>query len=187
MIEEGVIISFEVGFDVSLLQLNTCIADIKLNGNFTINKNKIIAELKGIPNILFAICAIGNVFTLMFYYHDSPDLENIIERISLVKHVSNVETNIPRSHYSADVNLSLLDWKTIHSLNHDARKKNHEIAKELKVSPKTIKRRLNKLLKVVYFTVDVDLSRAKKLHSIRSGNGIGNRYKKRDNIFGDKK
>ena len=26
MVEEGVIISFEVGFDLSLLQLNTCIA-----------------------------------------------------------------------------------------------------------------------------------------------------------------
>jgi DNA-binding Lrp family transcriptional regulator len=99
----------------------------------------------------------------MFYYRDTRDLENIIERIGLIKHVSAVETDIPRSHHSADATLSPLDWKIIYSLNHDARKKNHEIAKELEVSPKTIKRRLNRLLKdrIIYFTVDVDLSKAK--------------------------
>ena len=122
-----------------------------------------VAEFKRIPNILFAICAINNRYTILFYYSASQDLEETIERISLIKHVSNVETNIPRSHHSTDVILSLLDWKIIHSLNHDARKKNHEIAKELEVSPKTIKRRLNKLLKdrIIYFTMDVNLSRSK--------------------------
>jgi len=43
------------------------------------------------------------------------------------------------------VNLSPLDWKIIHSLNHNARKRNHEITEELRVSPKTVKRRLDRL------------------------------------------
>ncbi len=161
MMDEGVIITFEVGFDSSLLQLSTCIADIRLKGNF--KTGEIIAELKKIPTILFVICAVGNIFTLMFYYHDSRELEKIIERIHLINNVSNVETDIPRSHHFADVKLSPLDWKIIHSLNHDARKKNHQIARELEVSPKTIKRRLNRLIKdrIIYFTIDVDLSRAK--------------------------
>lgn len=161
MVNDGAILSFEIGFDASLLGLNTCIMDIKLKGKFTISE--IITELKRIPNIYFVTCAIGNTLTLMFHYCTSKDLEDIIERIGLVKHVSNVKTNIPRSHHSTDVNMSPLDWKIIHSLNHDVRKKNHEIAKELEVSPKTIKRRLDRLIKnrIIYFTIDVDLSKAK--------------------------
>lgn len=161
MIREGVILSFEIGFDASLLGLNTCIADIKLKGEFT--KHEIIAEFKKIPNIYFVTCAIGNILTLIFHYYNSKELENIIERISFIEHVSNVETNIPRGHHFTEVDISPLDWKIIHRLNHNARKKNHEIASELEVSPKTIKRRLDKLVKdrIIYFTIDVDSSKAK--------------------------
>ncbi|MDY6965130.1 MAG: AsnC family transcriptional regulator [Halobacteriota archaeon] len=161
MINEGVILSFEVNFDVSLMQLNTCIADVKVKGKFI--TDEIISGLKKIPNIFFVIGTIGDVFTIMFYFESSKDLEQIIEQIGLVKGVSNVMTSIPRGYRPIDITLSPLDWKIIHSLNHNARKKNHEIAKELSVSPKTIKRRLDRLVmeKAIFFTVDVDLSRAK--------------------------
>ena len=161
MIGEGVIISFEIGFDAQLLKLNTCISDIKLKGKFI--TSEIISELKKIPNIFFFAFTIGNVFTVMFHYESTKDLEQIIEQISLVKNVSNVITSIPRSQQSIKLAPSSLDWKIINCLNHNVRKKNHEVAKELGVSTKTIKRRLDRLLKegVIVFTLSVDLSKAK--------------------------
>jgi DNA-binding Lrp family transcriptional regulator len=126
-------------------------------------RSRTICEFKKIPNTNFVVWGIDNILTSMLYYRNSNDLENIIERISLIEHVSNVHTGIPWSRLSTDVKISLLEWKIISSLNHNARKRNHEIAKELEVSPKTIKRKLDRLVrnKVLFFTVDVDLSKSK--------------------------
>lgn len=163
MLSEGFIISFEVGFDPSLMGICACVTDIKLKSEAKISRT--IRELKKIPNIHFVVCGIDNTLTSMIYYHNPKELEEILERISLIEHVSNVEPGIPRSRLSTDVKISLLDWKIIFSLNHNARKRNHEIAKELEVSPKTIKRKLDRLIrnKVLFFTVDVDLSKPKGL------------------------
>ncbi len=161
MLNEGVIASFEVSFDPSLMGLNPCMVDIELKSG--VQESKIIRELEKIKNIKFVVYAVNDILTLMFHYSNSKELETIIEQISLIKYVANVESGIPRSRLSTDVRLSCLDWKIISKLNHNARKRNHEIAKELGVSPKTVKRRLDTLIKnkVIGFTVNVDLSKPK--------------------------
>jgi len=75
MMDEGVILTFEVSFETSLLQLNTCIADVKLKRKFI--KSEIITELRKIQNIFFVTCEIGDIFTVMFYYESSRDLEGM--------------------------------------------------------------------------------------------------------------
>lgn len=162
MVSEGVVKSFEVTFDPALLRLNVCIANVYLKGRYI--TSEIISELERIQEIYFVTSSMNGTLTLMFYYESGEDLEMITEKIGMLKPVSRIETSIPRSHSIRDEFLSKLDWKLINSLNHDARKKNHKIAMELGVSTKTIKRRIDRLLKsgVVSFTVDVDLSKSKE-------------------------
>ena len=66
------------------------------------------------------------------------------------------------SRLNNDIVLSHLDWRIIENLNHNARKKNFLIAKELQVSSKTIKRRIDRLIQnnIIFFTVEIDLSKA---------------------------
>ena len=161
MICGGVILSFDIGFDVSLLGLNACISNVWLKGD--VSKSKLLSELKKIKNIYFVTFDINNTLTILFHYHSLKDLEKIIEKIGFIKHIAKINPQIPRSRHYTEVKLSSMDWKIILSLNHNARKKNHEVAKELGVSTKTIKRRLDRLIKdnVIFFTTDVDISKAK--------------------------
>lgn len=161
MVGEGVIKSFEVDFDASLLGLNACIASLKIREE--VPKNEVIDELRKIQRVHFVVWGIDNTLTLIFHYHNSRDLEGIIKRIGSIKGALNLETSTPRSLLSTSVKMSPLDWEIIRSLNHDARKKNHQVAKGLAISSKTVKRRLDRLVKnrAIYFTVAVDLSKAR--------------------------
>lgn len=160
MINDGVILSFDIGFDGSLLGLNAHILKVTVKGDFL--KSKLLTELKKIKNIYFVTFNIDNNLTILFHYDSLKDLEKTIEKIGFIKYIEKIEPQIPRSHHSTEIKLSPTDWKIIHSLNHNARKKNHEIAKELDVSTKTIKRRLDRLIieNVIFFTIDVDISKA---------------------------
>ncbi len=163
MVGSGLILGFSVLFDPALLGLSTCIASVRLRGEAP--GKMIIDEMGRIGNVHFVTCATDNTLTLQLHYANSRELERAIDRIGAIEDVVNVDTGIPRSHLSTDIAPSSLDWRIIDSLNHDARKRNHVIAGELDVSPKTVKRRLDRLVreKVITFTVDVDLSRARDL------------------------
>ena len=163
MVGSGLIHGFSILFDPSLLGLSTCIASVKSRGEAP--RKRVIDELGRIGNIHFVTCATDNTLTMQLHYANSRELERAIDRIGEIKDVVNVDTGIPRSHLSTDIALSSMDWRIINSLNHDARKRNHIIAGELEISPKTVKRRLDRLVseKVITFAVDVDLSRARGL------------------------
>jgi DNA-binding Lrp family transcriptional regulator len=163
MVEEGVIRSFEIGFDSTMLGLQTSIVDVSLRGSYKLND--ILRQFRKIPNVYFVICGLDKTLTVLIHYRTNHDLEKLLERIGAIEHVVRVQPGIPRSLPETDIQLGKMDWKLIQQLNHDARKRNHEIAEELGVSAKTVKRRLDRLVKhkAIYFTIDVDLSKAVKM------------------------
>lgn len=162
MVNEGVIISFEVSFNPSLLGLQNCINLIKYDPSKS--SSTLISNLESVKQIHFISCSPTNKYiTIGIHYYTLKELENNLETIGHIEGIISITPQIPPNHLSTEITLSQLDWKIISILNHNARKKNHEVAKELGVSTRTISRRINKLhgLEVIKFRVLIDFTKVK--------------------------
>lgn len=119
-----------------------CCSILVRAGEGTSSKQKIISQLKLVEGVVLIMSFLDDPsFRLIFYYKDKTDLERKIGLISSICGADKPSAvwNIPFP--QCRMKLKKTDWQMSRLLLKDSRKKVSEIAKETRVSARTVRRR----------------------------------------------
>ncbi len=108
------------------------------------SKRQIVSLLRSIENTLLVFNFVGSFVGMMFYCGDENSLKSkmeLIKRISQMQNPVLSEILFP----PCELKLSVTDWRIISVLKNDIGATYVGIAKQLKISPRTVKRRISKL------------------------------------------
>lgn len=108
-------------------------------------KYEAIQKTKLVDGIVEVHDFFGGTFCVHFVYHDARDHD---KRLSLLKEVTKCPSCIKfyeRVMPTVNITLNSLDWSIIKSLRYSAFKRLSKVAEELRVSIKTVKRRLDRM------------------------------------------
>lgn len=109
------------------------------------SKEELMRNAGLIPGVVLITPLLGNSIEILLFYEDDQSLRKTIELISRTSHAENLiryDSDFPE----CKLKLSRTDWNIIESLQKDPRKPFSLISKELGVSNRTIRRRLERLL-----------------------------------------
>jgi DNA-binding Lrp family transcriptional regulator len=141
--EGGFLRSIRIEPNMNLFGLKKALYDFKLQ---TASKERFISALKLIDGILFIIDMFGYWIRVELVYESEEDLE---KKVELIKVVTNSTKCLELQHAltpPSKVMLTKTDWKIIKSLRHNARKSFSQVANEIAISTKTVKRRYRRLI-----------------------------------------
>ena len=109
------------------------------------DKKDLIEQLRLLPESLVLVDNFGQSIHYAFFYHDEGSLQNRVElvrRMSKSEDLSWSRTPIPQ----CTVKLTRTDWDIIGSLQKHPRKSYRAVASELRVSTRTVDRRLRRMV-----------------------------------------
>ena len=113
---------------------------------FPTSKEDLIRKLKLIQGVLAIITHFGRSLGVILSYENEKSLRRQIELIQRMSNAENlVKGNIPLP--ECGIVLSKTDWNIIRSLQRNPHKPYHAVSKELGLSSKTVKRRLDRLIR----------------------------------------
>jgi len=87
----------------------------------------------------------------LYIYGILPDISEMSDYVEYIPEVAGIDTpevflpSVPRTSHKKDFELKRTDYEIINSLHQDSRKSLSQVADELKVSTKTVRRRIDKM------------------------------------------
>ena len=143
LLHSGVINRFILAPSLKLLD---AIVVIVFGPSSTANMKQTIEDLGANPNTYKIVLATGNFLYVHGILRKVSDMEKYISFVRSVGSMHGAETGIVSSPERLDTPLSKLDYLIVQALNADARRDLSEVSKEIGVSTKTVKRRLERMI-----------------------------------------
>jgi DNA-binding Lrp family transcriptional regulator len=110
----------------------------------TPSKDKVISQLRDVEGLVAIFSFLDDPgFRLVFYYEDDGDFERRTRLISSICGVSKPYASWKIPFPPCRMKLKKTDWQIVRSLLKDSRKRVSQISKEIGVSTRTVKRRLD--------------------------------------------
>ncbi len=124
------------------LELGSVILDVD---DSSISKEGLISDLKLVDGVVLIFDFLHQGLRVAFYYEDARDFTR---KVQLLRALSRSGSSFALEHYSPPCNMRLRksDWDILKTLRKEPRKSISGIAAELKLSPKTVRRRLTLLV-----------------------------------------
>ena len=155
--EQGVIKRWYIVVNPTLFGLKTAFLQLFLPPNS--DKDEIMQRISSsFPNMGFLCNHLEPKLIVILYYNDTRDLDDDVDKLMKITKAIHVN-KMPKFFTECRARLTASDWKIIASLLQDPWKPYSAISKELKISSKTVKRRVEALAKdgAVYLLADVNM------------------------------
>lgn len=155
--EQGVIKRWYVAVNPALFGLKTAYLQFILPINS--DKEAIMQRISSsFPNLGFLCNHLEPRLIVILYYKDTKDLDDDVDKLMKITKATYVN-KMPKLFAERAAKLTESDWKIINSLLQDPWKPYSSISKELKISSKTVKRRVEALAKdvAIYLLADVNM------------------------------
>jgi DNA-binding Lrp family transcriptional regulator len=155
--EQGVIRRWYIVVNPAIFGLKTATLQIFLQSNS--DKDEIMQRISSsFPNLGFLCNHLEPNMLVILYYRDAKDLDHDIDKLMKITKATYMN-KMPKLFTEYGAKLTESDWKIIDSLQEDPWKPYSAISKELKISSKTVKRRVEALEKgaAVYLLADVNM------------------------------
>jgi DNA-binding Lrp family transcriptional regulator len=155
--EQGVIRHWYVAVNPSIFGLKTAYLQFFLPASS--DKDEIMKRISSaFPNVGFLCNHLEPRLIVILYYKDPKDLDDDIHKLMKITKATYVN-KMPKLFTESNTKLTESDWKIISSLMQDPWKPYSAISKEIKISSKTVKRRVETLAKgaALYLLVDVNM------------------------------
>ncbi len=155
--EQGVIRRWYILVNPAIFGLKTANLQVFLPANS--DKDEIIQKISSsFPNVGFLCNHLEPKLIVILYYRDDKDLDHDIDKLMKITKATCVN-KMPKLFTEYEAKLTESDWKIIGSLQEDPWKPYSAISKELKISSKTVKRRVEALEKgaAVFLLADVNM------------------------------
>ena len=163
LVEMGVIMKFVTNLNFMMFHKSVCytLADIKEGTD----QQELIERLGQLDEVTGGAISLQNKMQIIHTYSDDHDFKKNLEKLMQFKEIQNIENFIllvPQSFDFKNTRLTKTDWKIINSIKDNCRKTDIDIANELGISSKTVKRRLSYLREnnIILFMIDLDTSAA---------------------------
>ncbi|MFX1387219.1 MAG: winged helix-turn-helix transcriptional regulator [Promethearchaeota archaeon] len=163
LVEMGVIMKFVTNLNFLLYQKSVCytLADVKEGTD----QQELIERIGQLEEVGGGAISLQNKMQIIHTYSDDHDFKKNLEKLMQFEEIENMENFIlliPPSLHFKNERLTKTDWKIINSIKDNCRKTDVEIANELGISSKTVKRRLRYLREnnIIIFMIDLDTSAA---------------------------
>ncbi|MFW9819593.1 MAG: winged helix-turn-helix transcriptional regulator [Candidatus Thorarchaeota archaeon] len=163
LVEMGVIMKFTTNLNFLLFQKSVCysLAEVK-DGT---DQQELIIRLGQLDEVTGGAISLQNKMQIIHTYSDDYEFKKNLEKFMQYDEILNTENFIlliPPNLGFKNTRLIKTDWKIINSIKDNCRKTDVEIANELGVSSKTVKRRLDYLREnnIILFMIDLDTSAA---------------------------
>ncbi|HJR47490.1 MAG TPA: AsnC family transcriptional regulator, partial [Nitrososphaeraceae archaeon] len=143
--EQGVIRRWYIAVNPAIFGLKTVTLQFFLPANS--DKDKIIQKISSsFPNMGVLCNHLEPKLMVILYYRDAKDLDQDIDKLMKITKATCMN-KMPKLFTKYGAKLTESDWKIIGSLQEDPWKPYRAISKELKISSKTVKRRVEALAK----------------------------------------
>lgn len=143
MLHSGFLRPFPVQVNPGLLGLS--MGALAINRAQHGSKRDLMEKLSLIDGVILVATHVGNHVGLTFYYEDSARLEKKIKLIARICGTNDIEfTKIP--YPNCGVELSKRDWEIIAALQRARARSAKEVAQELAISTRTLKRRVRRMM-----------------------------------------
>ena len=155
--EQGVIRRWYIAVNPAIFGLKTATLQFFLPANS--DKDEIMQKIySSFPNMGFLCNHLEPNLLVILYYRNAKDLDHDIDKLMKITKATCVN-KMPKLFTEYGAKLTESDWKIIGSLQEDPWKPYRAISKELKISSKTVKRRVEALEKgaAVYLLADVNM------------------------------
>jgi len=163
LVDLGVIMKFTTNVNFLIFQKSVCytLADVKQG----VDQQELITRIGQLDEVSGGAISLQNKMQIIHIYSDDYDFKKNLEKLMEFEEIENTENFIlliPPSLGFKNERLTKTDWKIINSIKDNCRKTDVEIANELGVSSKTVKRRLKYLREnnIILFMIDLDTSAA---------------------------
>jgi DNA-binding Lrp family transcriptional regulator len=108
------------------------------------SKRRVVHVLRSVEDTLIVFNFVGNFVGMMLYAEDDQSLKSKMELITRISQMQNpVVSEVPFP--PCEMKLSTTDWRIISALQRDIEASFVDISRRLKVSPRTVKRRISKM------------------------------------------
>ncbi len=156
--EDGVIGKFVLGLNPHLLGGD--LACIYLELKDSVSREQAISKIKLMDEIVVIHGLHKDGLLLFIYFKDDSALAR---RISLIESICITKVSMvwKLAFPPFELDMSKTDWKILYALRKDPRKKTSDLASDLGISPRTVKRRVTQLSEGKAFFLDVDINLAK--------------------------
>ena len=143
MIDKGVIERFYSCINPTVFGYLVFIAIFEYNKEL---EEDAFNELKELDNVMYVVNSINEISAVVFLFKDEENRKQMIDSISAtIKSAKLVLTFVYPKHIP-DIKIRKIDWRIIRSLKDNLRKPICDIAGELNISTKTVKRHLDNLI-----------------------------------------
>jgi len=163
LVDLGVIQKFTTNLNFLIFQKSVCytLADVKPG----IDQQDLIERIGQLDEVGGGAISLQNKMQIIHTYSDDHEFKKNLEKLMQFEEIQNTENFIlliPPSLDFKSERLTKTDWKIINSIKDNCRKSDVEIANELGISSKTVKRRLKYLREntIIIFMIDLDTSAA---------------------------
>ncbi|MFX1525238.1 MAG: winged helix-turn-helix transcriptional regulator [Promethearchaeota archaeon] len=159
----GVIQKFTTNLNFMLFQKSVCytLAEIKPETD----QQKLIERIGRLDEVSGGAISLQNKMQIIHTYGDDHDFKKNLEKLMEFEEIQNMENFIlliPQNLSFKNTRITKTDWKIINTIKDNCRKTDVEIANELEISTKTVRRRLAYLRDnlIILFMIDLDTSAA---------------------------
>jgi DNA-binding Lrp family transcriptional regulator len=130
-----------------------------------VDQEDLIKRMGRLDQVTGGAISLQNKMQIIHTYSDDHDFKKNLERLMEFEDIESIENFIlliPQEFSFKNAKLTKTDWKIINSIKDNCRKTDIEIANELGISSKTVKRRLGYLREnnIILFMIDLDTSAA---------------------------
>lgn len=166
LVEMGVIMKFTTNINFLMFQKSVCytLAEVKPGTD----QQELIERLGQLDEVTGGAISLQNKMQIIHTYSDDYEFKKNLEKFMQYDEILNTENFIlliPPNLSFKTTRLIKTDWNIIKSIKDNCRKTDVEIANELGISSKTVKRRIGYLREnnIILFMIDLDTSAAEFL------------------------
>ncbi|MFX0145849.1 MAG: winged helix-turn-helix transcriptional regulator [Candidatus Hodarchaeota archaeon] len=163
LVELGVIMKFTTNLNFLMFQKSVCytLADVREGTD----QQELIERMGKLKEVTGGAISLQNKMQIIHTYTDDYDFKKNLEKLMKFEEIENIENFIlliPPSLTFKTKRMNITDWKIVNVLKDNCRKTDVEIANELGISSKTVKRRLSYMREnnIIIFMIDLDTSAA---------------------------
>ncbi len=129
------------------------------------DKSKVLEKIRLVDGVTSILDFLGDTFLVWIAYEDEGELDRRLGLISEISHSGNLTRFLDEPFEPVKVRLPGLDWQILRSMRNDAMKSITAISRDLRVTRKTIRAHLERMIeKNVFFVRAIfDVTRVKGL------------------------